>query len=288
MHEFLVPSPWAKKQRVIVSDDMVTVLEKPKMAPTFQVRLDELVNVAFVPAKRFLGQKKIGTPRGSIRLSRSWADQRLGSQFPESDSGKSPPQGIYFGITGEKVAFELHQHLMKLFEPHRPSSPYLAQVEFDRFALSITEDELIFTHREAAANFASLIKSSLKAGTEVRCLLSEAPSLAFAEASSDKLFLGAFSGDLSRDRSATGLLAFDDNPWSVSFPANLTSQIGDFVEVLTREVIRAQKGVASGLPIPASGVVDSMAKQISDLHTLVISGALSQEEFDTAKRKLLR
>jgi hypothetical protein len=286
MHEFLVPSPWAKKQRVIVSDDMVTVVEKPKMAPTFQVRLDELVSVAFVPAKRFLGQKKIGTPIGSIRFSRSWADQRRGSQFPESDSSKSAPQGIYFGITGEKVAFEIYQHLIRIFEPHKPSSPYLAQVEFDRFALSITEDELIFTHRQAAANFASAIKSGLKAGTEVRCLLTEAPSLAFEEASSDKLFLGGFNGALTRDRSATGL-AFDDNPWRVSFPANLNSQIGDFVEVLTREVIRAQKGVASGLPIPASGVVASMAKQISDLHALVISGALSQEEFDTAKRKLL-
>jgi hypothetical protein len=287
MREFLVPSPWAKKQRVIVSDDVVTVLEKPKMAPTFQVRIDELVNVAFVPAKRFLGQKKIGIPRGSIRLSRSWADQRRGSQFPVSDSGKSPPQGIYFGITGEKVAFELHQHLIELFEPHRPTSPYLAQVEFDRFALSITADELIFTHRTAFANFGSALSNSLKAGTEVRCLLSEAPSLAFEEASSDRLYFGGFDGGLTRDKSAKGL-TFDDDPWSVSFPANLNSQIEDFVEVLTREVIRAQKGVVSGLPIPASGVVDSVAKQISDLHALVISGALSQEEFDTAKRKLLR
>jgi hypothetical protein len=287
MREFLVPSPWAKKQKIIVSDDVVTVLENPKMAPTFQVRIDELVDIAFIPANRFLAQKKVWEPRGSIRLSRSWDDQRRGSQSPARDLGKSSRRGIYFGLTGERNAFEMYQELAKLFEPYRPTSPYLTQVEFDTFALSITEDELIFTHRLTEHTLGSVMGNKLKGETEVRCLLTDAPSLAFKEASSDKLFLGGFDGGLTRDKSATSGTFYDD-PWHVQFPARLNLQIAEFVGVLTREVKKTQKSDGIGLALPASGAMDSVAKQISDLHALVISGALSQEEFDTAKRKLLR
>jgi hypothetical protein len=194
-------------------------------------------------------------------------------------------------MSGEKIAFELYQQLETLFQPHKPVSPYLAQVQFHTFALPITEHEIIFTHRLGFVNQLGhgrprTMAEILKAQAEVRCLLTEAPSFRFTKGTDEQIF-STSTGVLMRD-STPKFSGRDRDAWMVRFPASLNSEIEEFLEVLYREAAKTKRAIAALSSGSISEPQDSLARQIGDLHALVESGALSQEEFQVAKRKLLR
>lgn len=283
MQEFSIPSPFNRRQTVLLSDEVLSILKRPSGLIETQWRLSDLVDVAFFPAAREIGGKSIDKPYGEVRLARNWAERRKGLYFNDH------PLGVLFDFKHEAVAYELYE-LLKSKDSVKLQTPnHISQVETHRFVLTLESSHLIVTHRP----YYGTLKQALDSGivrddhdAETRLNLKSISGLKVSSASNDKMSFGRLSGTLVVFTTALGAnrSTFGNarNELALDFSKSEETKVRKFVQDFDDYMDRTEAG---GVPHPHSA--KSLVDELKELDVLRSSGVLTEEEFAAAKAKLL-
>jgi hypothetical protein len=295
MREFKIANNRWRKQTVIVSDSVITILKSPGGAVVKQIKIADLVDITFIPVIFRFGGRKLDSPQGLLRLATSWAEQRIGF-FGEALDEKV--LGVYFSEESQSEAAELERYLRELPQLTLPPSPYIAQVNFPTFSISLTKDELIVNHAPVYLRLRHLIGSGFQhTGGEGVVSIRDVTAINFQPANSDRNTGGVFDGVLAFETSTTKLTpGIRRGPFHIRFPKSMNTAIREFCEVFRSQQASAGE-LVSPRPSDSSNSVaahpgfpqssSDLATQLANLAQLRDSGVLSEEEFEKAKAKLL-
>lgn len=278
--EFTISTDGWSNQSVVVSDSVVTILRSHGGKVVKQLKISDLVDVTLIPVVYELGGRKLSSPHGLLRLATSWAEQRVGF-FGETDEGGF--LGVYFNKKSQDVAVELEGFIRGLPSFAPPESPYLSQVSFLTFTLSLTKEELIVTHAPGYARLRHLLTGGFQpqAG-EAAIQIEEINGISFEPATSEMNYGGSFNGVLTFETATTKLTpGVFRGPFQVRFPKSMNTAIREFAEK-----VRIQQSLVTKKPsdhAPVSG----LSTELSRLFELKEQGVLSEDEFSAAKRRLL-
>lgn len=250
--------------------------------------LGEVVDVAFHPAARKVGGKVVSKEHlwGEIRISTNWHEQRKGISTNADDD----VMGIYFDVRSEAEALRLFNHIRSHPALPKHKSPYIAQVETEKFALSLDEKFLIVTRRLYAKTFKQRLDTALTNAAvlgETKLPLATVVGVNFQPAHSDKLIMGKFNGHITILTTGQGgtwsVLGATRNELEFDFPKSSEAKVRDFIAVLEERLEAPPSANGTG---PTNSQL-SISDELSKLAQLYQDGVLSNEEFATAKSKLL-
>ena len=285
MQEFSIPSPHNRRQTVLLGDEVLSILDRPNGLLMAQWRLSDVVDIAFFPAAREIGGKKVDKPYGEVRLARNWAERRKGLYYNDPKS----PLGIMFDFRHESLAFELYGLLRSMNSVKLQTPNHICQVETHRFVLTLESNHLIVTHRPYFYTFKQALDSGIVRGehdAETRLSLKSISGLKVRSASNDKMSFGELSGKLvvfttalGADRSFFGNAR---NELALDFSKSEETKVRKFVEEYDNHIERNEVGITSN-----HRRSKSLADELKELDVLRSSGVLTEEEFAAAKKKLL-
>ncbi len=280
MHEFTIATDGWKNQTVIVSDSVITILKSSGGKLIKQFKISDLVDITYIPVIYELGGRKLKSPHGLLRLATSWGEQRIGF-FGEAEEDRF--LGVYFNSKSENVAKELERYIRSLSGLQLPESPYLSQVSFLTFTLSLTKAELTVTHAPGYARIRHAIVGGFQpTDGEATAPVKDISAISFQPASSDKNHGGIFDGVLAFETPTTKLRPGLNGPFHVRFPKSMNHEIRKFCEILRSLQVSNQN--SGDTPLTSNG---SMSEEIKQLFELKEQGILSEDEFTSAKARLL-
>tara|TARA_B110000503_G_C7086267_1_gene387428 strand:+ start:431 stop:1309 length:879 start_codon:yes stop_codon:yes gene_type:complete len=290
MKTFSISNWYFSKQTVLLGDKVLTILDKPNGLVLAQWNFDEIVDIAFFKAERRIGGKQVPNPHGEVRIAKSWAERRIGLMNASGSKNRLTPLGVIFDVRHENEALQLYQELMEHpnIQLHEPQ--HTAQVETERFVLTLTDNELIITYRIYATTFKQLLDTALTSAefdAETTLPLAAVSGTKIRGASDDKISSGFLSGRLLIFTTSVGgtwsVLGATRNELELDFSKSAESKIREFVDKLEASLRGKSRGSAAENNAPTR----SLAEEIKELDALRQSGALSEEEFTAAKAKLL-
>lgn len=294
MREFKIANNKWRKQTVIVSDSVITIQKSPGGKVVKQLKIADLVDIEFIPVIHRFGGRKIDSPHGLLRLATSWAEQRIGF-FGETLDEKI--LGVYFNEESQSQAAELERYLRELPQLTLPPSPYIAQVNFPTFTISLTKDELIVNHTPVYLRLRHALGAGFHhSGGEGQVSIRDVTAINFQPATSDRNTGGTFNGLLAFETSTTKLAPGSRSPFQVRFPKSMNAALSEFCEVFRLQQASAgESAISRPKDLGNTGVArpefhqssPDLATQLANLAQLRDSGVLSEEEFEKAKAKLL-
>jgi hypothetical protein len=280
-------SLWRGKQVVRLSENVVSWMKSPEGLILAQWKIDEIVDLAFFHAAREVGGKKLDDPIGQIRIAKTWEERRRGLYA----FNWVRPFGIYFDMRHEQAAFELYKILKEHPKLNLKTPPHEAQVETDRFVLTLTKAHLTITHRPYFWGFKQAVDSRLthpELDAEISLPLTSIQGHKLRQAVDDKIRGGRLPGRLAIYTSSQGLISSyvgrTSNELELDFGRRHEDKVHEFVRKLEIDLSQLPNGHSQGDENKASLSVADELQKLASLHT---SGALSDSEFATAKSKLL-
>lgn len=290
MKTFSISNSFFSKQTVVLGENALTILDKPNGRVLSQWKLDEIVDIAFFKADRRIGGKNVPNPHGEVRIAKSWAERRVGLLNAFGANDGLTPLGVVFDVRHENQALQLYQELMAHPNVRLEEPQHIAQVETERFVLTLTETELIITYRVYAMTFKQMLDTALTSAEtdgETKLPLTAVAGTKIRSASHDKISFGQLSGRLLIYTTGVGgtwsVLGATRNELELDFSKSSEAKIRQFVDEM--EAILRSKSQSSSAQHQAQ--TRSLAEEIRELDGLRQSGALSEDEFAAAKAKLL-
>ena len=282
LREVSLASPVYRKQRIILGEEVLTILDSPQGLVIGQWRFDELVDMAFFQPHRNIGGAKVERPYGEIRLARTWNERRLGLY----ESHPRNPLGIQFLAKKEQEAFALYQELRSLPKFTQQLPPFLAQVETERFVLTLNNRDLVVTYR----SFYHGLKQSMftKARTEEpgesSFNLDSITGMTIEPPSDDLIHYGQFNGRLIIHGAQGRTTGFGRGSLELDFAKSSEQKVRQFVSFLESHLFENEN---SSSELESTGSRRSVTKELKELVSMFESGHLTFEEYELAKNKLL-
>ena len=270
-----------------LGESAVSLMKSPDGLILAQWKMDEIVDLAFFHAAREVGGKKLDVPFGQIRIAKTREERRRGLYSWRLER----PLGISFQMKYEEKAFDFYKILMEHPQINLQTPPHEAQVETDRFVLTLTKTDLLITHRPYFFGVKQTIDSALfkpELDAEISLPLTSIQGHKIRQASDDKISMGSLPGRLVIYTSSQGLTSSyvgrTSNELELDFGRRHEGKVREFVRRLELDLSHLSNSHSQGDEGNAPVSVADELHKLASLHT---AGALSDTEFSTAKSKLL-